>query len=201
MKKIFLTILVIALFLISGCSGTTDSLIPEDLTQEQQKALERIDPNGLMNPEIFNLTEEDVLQIDGIKTTISPPYQPIQEYYGVKEGRIWYTSQAGGYNKGKLVSVMYFINIADEETRLQKCTEIINDIKTILGEPDNVTLGDQDYSNQTVALEDMYALVNKEDHQKILYQWESGNEILYMESSINSRVTSILVNYRLKDII
>ena len=195
LRRVFLIILAITIFLISGCSSVSGSLISKNLTQEQQEALERLDPNELMNLEIFNLTEDDVLQIDGIKTTISPPYQPIQEYYGVKEGRIWYFMQSNKIQKGRLLAIQYFIQVDNETERLQKCAEIVTDIITILGDPDKTTLGNQTFSNQPVSFDDLYALLNTEDWQNIRYQWEDEDESLYVETTINSTITSIGVDY------
>lgn len=195
MKRVFLIILVIAILLISGCSGTTDSLIPEDLTQEQQAALERLDPNGLIKPETLNLAKSDFTQMEGLDTSMPNLFfQDLSNYYGIN-GQIAYYIQAGKIQKGRLLAIQYFIQIDNETERLQKCEEIITDIMTILGEPDKITLGNQDFSNRAVSFENMYALNDMNEEQKILYCWEDEDEKLYVESSVNSKLTSIVVDY------
>ena len=184
MKRVFLIILVIAILLISGCSGSTDTLIAEDLTQEQQEALMRLDPEGCLTEHraIFDLTREEILgyHFDNKKNDSSGNAW-VEQYYSCAE-----PITLGYVFKGdeKLSGVVYTVgtNVGNTNNAIENFSDFLyavrNDLITVYGTEYTENMYQGDYTN----------------FDECISQLETGESVYYRMQFLNGSYLYFAIN-------
>ena len=128
MKKLILIFIFLATLLITGCA---------EKSPEQQDALSRLDPQGVVESDIWNKDRDEILTDDPSIVTQEPAsscYKDIQNYYGYP-AIIQYVFKGNGYLGG----IIYVIKFsADSEVKNMLSADIyptvFNDLTTVFGE-------------------------------------------------------------------
>lgn len=183
MKRIVCFILCLVL-IICFCSCASQD--EHSNKSPVQMAAERLDPEGLMIPETFQMDQRDVAKASGILT--KPDENPKTTYYG-SEASIMYNIKYSTVD-----SVSYFLGYLDTDSLKALLPTILNDATTVYGEPHFFYINNSYYVD-SIDLESLYEISENRKSQITKWIWKFEDYDIQIGLLLPSNI--IIVEYTL----